>query len=136
MTQKEFKIFHPSGIDISCDLKESAMSAIDNAERKDMGTGYIWYLLPTSEVFGKEVSFNLCFFNGALFTAHFSLHDPKLYGKNWDDWSEEKERLRAKDTAAWLVSQGYKLGSYSWGEIWAGYDPKGATGGGGVNFNH
>jgi len=135
MAQKEFLVRHQCGVVISRELKEFAMAEIGNIEKRDIGNGYVWYSLPKAEVLGKNVLFSLCFFKGNLSRVDFSLSDPMLYGSSWDDWSEEKERLCASHTRQWLSDNGYYLGLYSWGEIWANYDPKGGSGGGGVIYN-
>ena len=77
---------------------------------------------------------SLCFHNSALDSLSLALTDAALYGASWSDWSEERERLRARHTEDWLLALGYPAGTFSWGEVWAGYDPKGASGGGGVRY--
>ncbi len=130
----EFIIDHPCGIKISRDLKESAIVSIKNVSKNHMNTGYIWYTLPISKVLGSDVAFSLCFLNGILHSVVFSLINPDLYSSSWDEWSEEKQQLCANHTEEWLSSNGYKVGSYSWGEIWSSYDKKSASGGCGVRY--
>ncbi len=77
----------------------------------------------------------MCFHNSVLELISFCVVDPGLYGKSWDDWSEEKEKLCAKHTGEWLVSNGYKIGKFSWGEVWVGYDSKGGSGHGSIRYN-
>lgn len=101
-----------------------------------MGNGYVWYTIPEHQILGKNVIFDLCFLNGKIYSINFWLHDDTLYGSSWDDWSEEKEKLRADDTVSWVIAIGYQPGKYSWGEIWAGLDKKEGLGGGGVRYNH
>ena len=135
MMSKEFIVEHPCGILISRELKESEMSSVNDAEKQDMKTGYVWYSLPATQVLGKNVAFSLCFFNGILTSISLALSNPNLYGSGWDNWSEKKERLRSKHTGEWLETNGYRLGSHPWGKVWATYDAKGASGGGGVQYN-
>lgn len=48
------------------------------------------------------------------------------YGKDWNDWSEEKEMARKLANDKWLMSVGLTPGAqYPWGSVWSGYDPKG-----------
>ncbi len=102
--------------------------------KQDMGTGYVWYSLPVAAIDGKDLSVSLCFHDGVLDSLRISVVDPDQYGSGWDDWSEEKERLCAKHTEDWLRAAGYPTGRFAWGEVWAGYDSKGGSGGGGIRY--
>jgi hypothetical protein len=79
------------------------------------------------------LSFGLTFDLGTLSIIQISNADPK-YGTGWSDWSEDKEQMRVKCIAAWLVARGYPPARYQWGQVWAAYDPKGGGGSGGVRF--
>ena len=65
---------------------------------------------------------------------YLAMVDDALYGTSWGDWSQEKEQLRARHTEDWLRTMGHPTGTFAWGEVWAGYDPKAASGGGGVRY--
>jgi len=130
----EFYLLHPCGIEISSELEELAVESLENLTKRDMETGWVWYDLPIGEIQGVEVHVSLCFKGGVLESISFALKDEQLYGSSWDDWSREKEILRGKDTAEWLKRQGYEIGSHVWGEVWAGFDEKGGSGGGGIRF--
>jgi hypothetical protein len=134
MNTPEFVLQHPCGLTISRRLAESDVAAVHGATRQDMGTGFVWYSLPMASICGSEVAMRLCFHESALDSLHVALADPGLYGGSWGDWSEERERLRAKNTEDWLRTLGYSTGTFAWGEVWAGYDPKGASGGGGIRY--
>ena len=125
---QEFSIELPSGITISSVVTETEVSAQPDVNKRDMGNGYVWYTFPESEIESEIVIFSLCFFEGAIQSLSISLSNPELYGGGWDEFSETKEKARAKDTEKWLSSIGYKTGKYSWGEIWVGYDSKGGFG--------
>ena len=132
---QEFKLSHPVGVEISAILKETDVSALLGINKRDMNNGYVWYYLKSVIISGEAISFNLCFFQGALKEISLVLSNPELYGSgDWNDWSEEKERARAKDTERWLNSMGFNVGSYQWGVIWAGYDLKGARGSAGIRY--
>ena len=77
---------------------------------------------------------NLCFRLGLLDSISIAASDAEL-GSSWSDWSEEKERTRAERTAAWLAAQGYVSGTFTWGEIWAGYDAKAGSGSAVIRYN-
>lgn len=134
MKKREFILNHPLGFTISKELKENEISSNYKFEKDDMGNGYVWYDVPETEILGKTLIFRMCFYNGTLDFLSFALVDPELYGKSWDDWSEEKEILCASHTREWLEKNGYKIGKFNWGEVWTGYDPKGGLGGGGVRY--
>lgn len=127
----EFEFQYPQGPLINRDLRESSL---ENFARTDMKTGWVWFKLPTCTDSQIELQFSLAFFNGALRQITIAHHDESLYGHSWNEWSEEREKLRVKNTAAWLEKRGFLPGSYPWGEIWASYDPKGGFGSAGVRY--
>ena len=98
-----------------------------------MATGYVWYRLPQTEMAGRQIAMNLCFHAGVLAQISAADADP-TFGMTWDDWSAEKEKSRAHATERWLVAIGFKVGTYPWGAVWAGTDPKTGDGGGGITF--
>ncbi|MBL9185660.1 MAG: hypothetical protein JNN17_26170 [Verrucomicrobiaceae bacterium] len=130
----EFTFDHPIGLQICRHLAETEAAAIDGVIRRDMETGYVWYVIP-STLCGKEwVSMSLCFQRSNLDSLSVAVIDD-MPGQESKEWTEDKERLRTKRTSAWLSALGYPPGSYTWGEIWCEYDPRSASGGGGVRFN-
>jgi hypothetical protein len=133
----EFELICPNGIHIRRGLKESEVAALQeflNIHRKDMRTGWVWYQLPQFEDAGMQVGISLAFLHGTLKELSVCDLNADLYGKGWDEMTEEKERLRAANTAKWLERRGYPPDRYDWGEVWASYDPKGGTGSGGVRY--
>lgn len=126
----EFELLHPLGLRISRSLTEATLlSAIqpEQLKRTDMHTGWVWYRLPTFVESDLVIGISLGFNSGVL--EHVSLSDTRPeYGTSWNDWSEEKELLRAKKIGSWLAGQGFSSGTYSWGVIWVGYDAKGGFG--------
>ncbi|MFG1497325.1 hypothetical protein ABMA57_11885 [Saccharospirillum sp. HFRX-1] len=127
-TVQEFKLKLQNGITICSDLSESEVATVHDVNQRDMKNGYIWYKFPPIELNGEIVVFNLCFFQSQMQSLSISLSNPEKYGGSWSDFSESKEKLRAKDTEKWLSNIGHKVGKYSWGNIWAGYDSKGGFG--------
>jgi len=128
-------IDHPSGLTISPNLNENSAARIEGIVKKDMGTGYVWYYMPPADFSGAQVSFSLCFNSGSLESLSVCLIDSEQYGSGWDDWSEDKEQLRAKHTGEWLSSIGLSEGHHQWGDVWVGYDSKGGCGNGVIRFN-
>ncbi len=133
----EFELTCPNGIHIRRGLKESEIAAVQDSlhiQHKDMRTGWVWYQLPPFEDTGMQIGISLAFLHGTLKELSVCDLNAELYGKNWDEMTEEKERLRAVNTAKWLERRGHPPGRYDWGEVWATYDPKGGTGSGGVRY--
>jgi hypothetical protein len=114
-------------------LTESDIPKISGITKRDMGTGFVWYSLPLADLSDSRIAMSLCFHKGILDQLNIAVvtGGEKL---SWDDWSEEKERTRARHTENWLSKIGYRPGKYPWGEIWAEYDPKGGVGGGGLRY--
>ncbi|MDP1539462.1 MAG: hypothetical protein Q8L72_02260 [Moraxellaceae bacterium] len=124
----EFKLDLRNGIVLCSELSESTVSSFPDVNQRDMKNGYVWYTLPIVDINGESVVFSLCFFNSRIQSLSISIANPQKYGSSWNDFSESKEKLRAKDTEKWLSSIGYQVGKYLWGAVWAGYDSKGGFG--------
>lgn len=124
----EFKIDLLNGITISSSLSEADVANVPEASTRDMKNGYTWYALPPIEINGETIVFDICFFESKIQSINISISNADKYGGGWNDFSEAKEKLRAKDTEAWLSKIGYRTGKHSWGEVWAGYDSKGGFG--------
>lgn len=135
LTMTKFEIKLPNGIVLSSELTEGVVSKLPDVQPREIGNGYVWYLLPTFEIDAVQVVFDLCFWEGNLKDINLSLSNPDLYGNSWNDFSEAKETLRAKHTEKWLASKGYSVGKYTWGSVWAGYDGKGGVGHAVVRYN-
>lgn len=131
----KFEIELKDGLKISSSLMEKDISIIPEAHPRDIGNGYVWYSLPPAEIDSLQVVFGLCFYEGELRDINVSLSNPELYGGSWNDFSEAKEKLRAKHTEEWLSKRGYKVGTFAWGSVWAGYDSKGGFGHAVVRYN-
>jgi len=115
-------------------MAESDASSLVGVRRRDMRNGYVWYDLSEGAIEGEAIGMSLCFFRGQLASISVAVVDAR-FGAPWTDWSEQKEQARTVATREWLERLGYPPGSYSWGEVWAEYDSKGAFGGGGVRYN-
>jgi len=134
MHQSEFSLQTTLGIALHRDLKAIDVVKIPGVTTNDMETGYIWHCLPLVNIAEFDLSFALCFYRDRLDYIRFSIHNPELYGHGWSDWSEENEKKRAVHTEKWLNSIGYSTGSFSWGEIWVGYESKSGFGHGVVRY--
>jgi hypothetical protein len=99
-----------------------------------MGTGYVWYSIPILTSDACNILISLCFRMGRLDSLTIAASDPSV-GSRWDDWSEERERKSADRSEAWLTALGYPTGTYSWGTVWADYDPKSGSGSAGIRYN-
>ena len=100
---------------------------------RDMNTGYVWYDIPEQELDGETFVVSLCLHEAILESYTVTLTDDK-YGISWDDWTEDKEKQRAKDTGRFLKKIGCSPGKYTWGEVWASFDSKSGQGNGGVRY--
>jgi hypothetical protein len=136
MSVVEFQLEHPAGLHVSRHLTEvqliAAMPAVA-ASKSDMGTGWVWYRLPVFTDADLSVAVSLAFNRGVL--EEISLADANFrYGARWSDWSEEFQRARAASIGTWLRARGFPAGTYSWGQVWWGYDAKGGGGSAAVRF--
>jgi hypothetical protein len=125
---QEFKLNLKNSIRICSDLLESDVSTIPGVNIRDIKNGYIWYGLPPIEINGESTIFDLCFFQSKIQSLDISISNHKKYGFGWDELSETKERLRAKDTEKLISTLGYQTGKFPWGSIWCGYDAKSGFG--------
>jgi hypothetical protein len=126
MSAGQFILQHPAGLSISSSLTEADLAGID-CPRNDMGTGWVWYQLPAYQEDDVLVGIGLGFNLGKLAQVSLSDTDNK-FGSGWENWSEEKEKLRAKSIGKWLSRKGFPSGHYAWGVVWCGYDAKGGFG--------
>ena len=125
---QEFKLEIPSRVTLSSVLREEDVSTLPDIVRDDLNNGYVWYTFPAVEINKEKIIFSLCFFKKKIQSIDLSISNPELYGGSWNDFSEEKEKARAKAIEQWLSNIGYKTGKYSWGEVWAGYNSKSGSG--------
>ena len=130
----EFAFDYSSGLRISRDLLELDVASLPGVSPRDMKTGYVWYSIPIETSEHNEIQVDLCFHSGALDSISLDAKDAGI-GRSLSDWSEDKERTRAKRTQDWLTALGYAPGRYSWGDIWAGYDPKSGSGSAVIRYN-
>lgn len=94
----------------------------------DLYNGYCWYEFVTYSTSDKHVAVGICFHEGHFSAARLSLWDSAIYGTSWSDWTEQKQKLCARDTEEWLRTKGFEPGEYEWGSVWVGYDEKSASG--------
>lgn len=136
MSAAEFELLYPTGLRLTHALGEQELLTVMPdvaATRRDMQTGWVWYSLPQVTDGDVLLSISLAFFGGRLASMAISDANPR-FGTDWGNWSEDKERLRARSIADWFVRRGTPPARYDWGEVWAAYDPKGGVGAGGVRY--
>src|ERR1043165_5455815 len=134
MSAPTFELAHPAGLIVSPALSlASLLAALPDvgATKRDMRTGWTWYSLPRFNDGAVVVAISLGF-EGSRLAQIGVLDGNEVFGRGWDGWSEENERLRAESIGSWLAAQGFPSGKYSWGEGWSGLDPKGGFGSAGV----
>src|SRR5690554_1669471 len=95
---QEFKLELKNGITICSALPESEVAIVPGVNKRDIKNGYVWYAFPPIEINGEQVVFNLCFFQSKIQSLNISISNQEKYGDSWNDFSEAKEKLRAKDT--------------------------------------
>ena len=137
MNVRDFELSYPNGPHIHRGLTEAALKEfVGRIELKvrDVGTGWVWYRLPTFLDGELGIGIELGFNQGDLRELTLFHDDPATYGKDWNDWSEKKEQLRAETTRSWLYAKGFPTGHHSWGEVWSYYDAKSGFGAGGVRY--
>jgi hypothetical protein len=133
MSNAPFSFEHPCGLTINQALKIEQVKVIPGVEIRDMKTGYWWVRLPPGFIADSWIFCGLSFKGNQLGLVSLSARDSDRTG-TWADWSEEAEHKCVEDTRQWLRKIGFPVGEYSWGSAFADYDPKGASGGGGVCF--
>ncbi|BEP96964.1 hypothetical protein GmRootA79_53490 (plasmid) [Acidovorax sp. A79] len=137
-----FELHHPDGLRIACGLEETvlldrhaALVVVPRASRAVVQeSDWTWHrLVPWSDG-GFMVGIELAFFRGALSECLLFHDDDSRYGRDWNEWSERKERRRAQALSDWLAARGWAAGRYGWGEVWVGYEPRTGLGGGWVRY--
>lgn len=132
--KEEFVLRHPCGVRICRSLRVTELDGAGVENHDELGNGGVRIRLTPVVVDGARLAMSMVFLDGVLKSLELCLLDAERYGASWEDWREEKERKRARDTAQWLKGIGYPAGRYHWGEIRAGYDEKAASGGAIVRF--
>ena len=136
MIVSDFEFHLPAGLRISRHLNETELISTlpeAGASKTDMRTGWVWYRLPPFKEGEVIVGIGLGFNSGVLESVTLTDAHTK-YGAGWNEWSEEKERLRVASIGSWLASKGYTVGTFSWGSVWFGYDAKGGLGSASVQY--
>lgn len=77
MHSPEFIFEHPSGLRISRGLREAEVSTLEGVGRRDMGTGYVWYSLPSRNSESDNILMSLCFHSA---TQNPDLQEDKRIG--------------------------------------------------------
>ena len=117
-----------NGIIVSPTLSQVSVSSKNDVIKNDMKNGYVWYSLASVYLKDTEISISFCFLNNNLMSFRIGLINKEKYGgSSWSDFSEVKEKQRAKDTEKWLNESGIKK-ECTWGRFSFGYDAKSASG--------
>jgi hypothetical protein len=137
VSEREFELHYPDGPHIHRGLTEATMRRFAShleIKIRDVGTGWVWYRLPTFLDGTLGIGVDLGFNHGRLEQLTLFHDDPAIYGEDWSDCSEKEEKLRAETTHSWLRAKGFQIGRHSWGEVWSHYDAKSGFGAGGVRY--
>jgi len=132
-----FELLHPQGLRIARGLASAQLMGSHAAlaeKRSEPRDGWATHRLHPWVDGGLRLGVDLMFRHGLLAECHLWHDDDALYGSSWDDWSERRERQRARALRDWLAAHGSPVGVYGWGEIWAHYEPRSGFGGGGVRY--
>jgi len=118
------KIINPS---MSLEEVKSMGIGGSQAER-GMGNGWIWYDVINVIIVAQYFNISFAFYNSKLNILNFvfssSKYDPN---KGQESWSEMEELQNALIFDNWLYAEIGSERTFSWGEAWAGYDPKGGS---------
>jgi hypothetical protein len=132
LPQDPFSFTYPAGLHISQSLPEVSLKEFSGVTIRDMGTGYVWYDLPSFKYTLGEIFISLVYYGGSLceilIWLEFTDSDES------PGQSPEREHRRVAGIGAWLTSIGYPPARYPWGVIWSCLDPKTAVGRGGVEY--
>lgn len=124
MSYHDYTLLHPGGMLISRTLTEEDVRAFLGLAAPECGAdAHSEYRLPVFSQAGVQVNIAL-FFNQACLD-HIKVWDghPR-FGKNWEDWTEARERERAASIGKWLKAQGIHAG----GNVRVEYDAKAGFG--------
>lgn len=137
MVPAKFSVEYPGGLHVCRDLTEARLRefvASFGVRGRDVGTGWVWYRLPSFLDGALNIGMQLGFNRGSLREMTIFHDAPDIFGNDWNDWSAEKEQLRAENTRAWFEQKGFPVGQYPWGEVWSCFDTKSGFGSGGVRY--
>ena len=127
-------IIHNSGLIISKDTKLSDLEGVDFVDADSPNDDYRHFSIHDFNYEGITLSIGLLYQKGVLERIQLTFIDSELYGSGWSDYSEKRERRRAKDVERWLSTKGIKNGSYDWGEVWIGFEGKTPFGGAVISY--
>ena len=134
----EFELKYETGPHVRRGLTEAELLDVAGGAasppRRDMGTGWRWYMLPEWQDAVAHCRVELGFHDGLLTLVSLLLRLEDDGADTWADWSQERELERVRRTEAWLQSRGVPSGAYAWGTVWTGLDAVGGSGSGAVRF--
>ena len=101
---------------------------------RDHGNGYEWLALQKLSFGGQPAGLSLCFYNGQLQQATWSIQLP---GARVEDNWPTQEAIEAEVTFVKKTlseEMGLFVGQQAWGEIWSVFDQKGFIASNGLKY--
>ncbi len=97
-------------------------------EIRDMGNGYKWLEIKNIQIDNQYFNMSLCFKMEKLSQLTMVINDkPFDLNSGWDTWSVKAEKEKLKKFENWLNKELDRERKFNWGEVWANYDPRGAS---------
>lgn len=116
------------------EIKDFKLSEVQ--EEQDMGNGWVHFTVRNVEVSGTYFIITFIFHEKALESVLFVINDsPFDLNIGWESWSEQKERNNAVLYNNWLNKEIGTSRNFSWGNVWATYDPKSGGSSMGIRYN-
>ena len=107
----------------------------ENLDIRDMHNGWKHYSVLNFKVIGTYFSMTFYFDNNTLKSLNFIVSNKVILMRSWDDWSEDEELKNRDYYDDWLTNQIGKAREFSWGNVNAFYDSKGASSGIFLKYN-
>lgn len=103
-----------------------SMGIGESQTEREIGNGWIWHDVRNVQIQDQYFSIAFAFYNNKLNIITLIINNTRFNSNNGaDPWSEKEEMQRAIIFNNWLNAEIGSERTFSWGEVWAGYDPKG-----------
>lgn len=97
-------------------------------EVRDMKNGYKWLDTKNVKIDNEYFIFSFGFNNEKFEMLDFVVDNKRFdLRETWDNWTEEKERVKEQKFKEWVRDKLGHDGQFSWGQVFAGLDPKGGA---------
>ncbi|WP_207431206.1 hypothetical protein [Sabulibacter ruber] len=104
------------------DLKGFAFGEMQ--EERNLLNGWIHFVVKNVEMSGKYLNITFFFHQEALNSVTFIINNsPFDLESGWGTWNEKEEREKVIFFTQWLEEQVGPARNFTWGHIWAAYDP-------------